>query len=153
MRIPKPSSAAAIRVYLNRVGRKVPKIERNFAGAAITLGEILNHPEKYVLISGPSMIAADFESAVPIATLGVYSMWSGYLTKPDWVAVRDVIQKAPGDFVECHASGHISVPDIKKFVAGVNPARILPIHTAFPAEFRHTFKGAIMAADGKIIEI
>ena len=153
VRIPQPSSAAGIRVYPNRAGRKVPKIERNFAGAAITLAEILRDPEKYVLISRPSMIAADFESAVPTATLGVYSMWSGYLTKPDWIAVRDVIQNAPGDFVECHASGHISVPDIKKFVAGVNPARILPIHTASPAEFRDAFNATIMAMDGDSIDV
>lgn len=148
VRIPRPSPACGIRVYLNRVGRKVPKIERNFAGAAITLPEILRDPEEYVMVSRPSMIAADFESTVPIATLGVYSMWSGYLTKPDWVAVRTVIEKAPGDFVECHASGHISVLDIKKLVEGLRPRSILPIHTAFPSEFRETFTQAVMVKDG-----
>ncbi len=153
VRIPQPSAAAGIRVYLNRVGRKVPKIERNFAGAAITLAEILQDPEHYVLICRPSMIAADFESVVPIATLGVHSMWSGYLAKADWVAVREIIQNAPGDFVECHASGHISVPDLEKLIARLQPATIIPIHTAFPAQFRDTFKDAIPVADGEIIDV
>jgi ribonuclease J len=153
VKIPTPSAEAGIRVYHNRLGRKVPKLDGKFAGATITLEEILRDPEVYVMVSRPSMIFEDFGSTVPIATLGVYSMWTGYLAKPEWVKVQDIIQARPGDFVECHASGHISVPDIKKLVSDLRPKMILPIHTAFPAEFRETFKEAVMVTDGRVIEL
>jgi len=153
VRIPRPSRRAGIRVYHNRVGRKIAKLEKRFSGAAITLDEILRDPENFVLVSRPSMIEADFGSSVPMATLGVYSMWSGYLAKPEWVNLRNIIQQAPGDFVECHASGHISVSDIKKFVTALSPKKILPIHTAFPGEFRDILAEASLVTDGKKIEI
>jgi ribonuclease J len=153
VRIPTPSQEAGIRVYRNRVGRKVPKLDRKFADAAITYDEILGDPEKYVMVSRPSMIAEDFGSTVPVATLGVYSMWSGYLAKPEWVRVCDIIQRTPGDFVECHASGHISLSDIKKLVSELRPAMILPIHTAFPEEFRNLFKQTVSVTDGEVIAL
>ena len=152
VRIPLPSKAAGIRVYQNRLGRKVPKIERRFASAAITLGEILRDPQNFVMVSRPSMVATDFRSTAPIGTLGLYSMWSGCLKNPDWVEVRDVVRRARGDFIDCHASGHISVSDIKKFVADLKPARILPIHTAFPAKFRDLFPRLPIQA-GSVVEI
>lgn len=153
VQIPTPSREAGIRVYCNRVGRKVPKLDRKFASAVITRDEILRDPEKYVMVSRPSMIAEDFESNVPVATLGVYSMWSGYLAKPEWVNLRDIIQGTPGDFVECHSSGHISLSDIKKLVGDLRPATILPIHTAFPEEFRDVLKQTVSVTDGKVIEL
>lgn len=148
VRIPTPSRKAGIRVYHNRVGRKVPKIENRFASVAITMGEILRDPERYVMVSRPSMIATDFGSTAPMGTLGVYSMWSGYLGKPEWEKVRDIIQSAPGDFVECHASGHIRINDIVSFVKYVAPNCVVPIHTGQPLAFRQLLQNVLNLQDG-----
>lgn len=147
VRIPLPSREAGMRVYFNRVGRKVPKIERNFADSGISLDQILREPQLYVMVSRPSMIQEDFASQLPIATTGIYSMWSGYLSKPEWQDVAEVIRKTGGDFLEYHASGHIRIGDLLSFVTHIAPTRVFPIHSRCPSAFKKLFSAAAVVED------
>lgn len=148
VRIPKPSLEAGIRVYFNRAGRKIAKIERNFAEVKIELKEILDAPQNYVMTCRPSMVEADFDSRLPSGTIAVYSMWSGYLTKSEWIQTRNAVGSALGKFIECHASGHIHLEDLEVLVSAVGPKVVIPIHTKAPETFAASLPNAQLLGDG-----
>lgn len=153
VKIPKPSVEDGIRVFFNRAGRKIPKIERHFAAAAINLEEILSDPKRYVMTCRPSMVEADFDSRLPPETLAVYSMWTGYLAKREWVQTRRAVESAPGKFVERHASGHIYLNDLQSLVNALSPKCVAPVHTNAPKAFESLFANSIWLSDGEALQI
>ena len=153
VRIPKPSPEVGIRVYFNRAGHKVPKIEKNFSGAGIELAQILDSPQNYVMTCRPSMVEADFNSQFPAETLAVYSMWSGYLTKPEWVQTRNTVKSAAGRFVERHASGHLYSNDFLSLVDSLRAKAVVSIHTREPDTFAALFQNAVHLSDGVPLDL
>ena len=58
----------------------------------------------------------------------IYSMWIGYIEEN--LALKDLLDTYPSYI--CHASGHVSKPDLLKFIDLVNPDVIIPVHTDSP---------------------
>ena len=83
----------------------------------------------------------------------LYSMWDGYLTKPD--STIPAFLNLAGKWEKLHTGGHASIQDIQAVIKISKPDKIIPIHTDSPTtlqDFCPTEK-IIIAEDGKEISI
>lgn len=60
----------------------------------------------------------------------LYSMWDGYLTKPD--STIPAFLELAGHREKLHTSGHASHNDLKMVIEKTSPEKIIPIHTEKP---------------------
>ncbi len=149
---PLPTRRHGVRVYYNasfRKKRNVGKIAAMFDADRIEMADILAEPAKHMMVFRPSMTAPDFGDCLPACVRVLYSMWAGYLDKPDWVTLKQQVAAAGGAVIPAHASGHIHVEDLKKLVSGLNAKAVVPIHTFEPGMFREMFPNAVPLADGQ----
>ena len=110
--------------------------------------EIKANPHRFLQVFRPSMLKGDFADELPAGVLALYSRWSGYLKQPDWKRTQELIQQAGGQLLEVHTSGHIFSADIERFITGIRPESIIPIHTFEPEQFEQAFPNTIMLTDG-----
>ena len=148
---PRPERGAGIRVFYNEAfkRRKRQNIEALFVQDRIELAEILASPSQYVMMFRPSMVEMDFGNQLPAGSRCIYSYWKGYLEKPDWTRCQEQLKAAGGELVHEHASGHIYEDDLVRFVNGVNPRTVIPIHTFEPGGFNSLFPNARCLEDGE----
>ncbi len=149
--IPDPARGPQLRVYFPQRRPSVPRLEQRLTAARITLPEVLADPSRHVLLCRPSMVKRDLGGILPAETLGVYSMWSGYLGRTEWLATQRAIRAANGKFIECHTSGHAAGPDLVKLIRELHPRRIVPIHTERPELLNELVPGVEVAKDGEVI--
>lgn len=64
----------------------------------------------------------------------IYSMWSGYLEKPE---IKDFLDGF--DWISLHTSGHATRQAIRMMVESVKPDQIIPLHTEVPEAFQELF--------------
>ena len=153
-RIPKPTARNGIRVYYNQSFEKtwrkknLKKIHDMFLADRIDLPAILADLDRFVMLFRPSMLELDFGDKLPQHTLCLYSMWPGYLVKPEFKNLRAALKKADGELSECHTSGHIFADDLVKFVKAINSRQVVPVHTETPGIFLELFQNALLLADG-----
>ena len=158
-RVPKPVASAGIRVYYNqsfvRTWRKrnLKKIHDLFLQNRIELSAILSEPERFVIAFRPSMMKYDFNGGIPQRTKCLYSYWPGYLMRPEYCELREVFDKAQGDFSICHTSGHIFPEDLVKFLSAVNARQVVPVHTTMPHKFSLLFRNVRVLSDGEVFEV
>lgn len=69
----------------------------------------------------------------------VYSMWSGYKDQPEMNAFLSSCEEMGLKIADLHTSGHADADTIRRLVAHVHPAEIIPIHTENAAWFRAEF--------------
>jgi len=150
--VPDPACAPGLRIYFPERRRAIPRVENRLIHRQIALSEVLADPKRYVLLSRPSMLHRDLAGGVPPETRGIYSMWRGYLERDDWQRAQSIITAAGGDFIECHTSGHATVPDLVELIRGLNPRRIVPIHTERPEALKELVPGVELVEDGVPIE-
>ena len=92
--VPDPATAADIRVYFNHAfettweKRNLGDLRQSLLERQITMQEIRNAPEHFVMIFRPSMVKDDFEEQLPRHACCIYSYWSGYLTQSCWKELR-----------------------------------------------------------------
>ncbi len=153
IRVPDPRRCPHIRVYFPQRRRRIAAIESQFAAREIKLDEIRAEPQRFAMLFRPSMLDSDFTGALPAQSRCLYSYWSGYLEKPDWLDARRKFAEAGGDFHHCHTSGHIHAADIVKFVNALRPHRIFPIHTEQPDAFSTHFENACLPCDGQTFNL
>ena len=74
----------------------------------------------------------------------IYSQWEGYLKEEYKNFCTDNINTLKNDndisFQSIHTSGHATVTDLIKFTKAINSNKIVPIHTAFPEQFKKEFE-------------
>ena len=74
----------------------------------------------------------------------IYSQWEGYLKEEHKNFCTDNINTLKNDndisFQSIHTSGHATVTDLIKFTKAINSNKIVPIHTAFPEQFKKEFE-------------
>lgn len=74
----------------------------------------------------------------------IYSQWEGYLKEEHKNFCTDNINTLKNDndisFQSIHTSGHATAPDLIKFAKAINSKKIVPIHTAFPEQFKKEFE-------------
>lgn len=156
--LPQPEPNGLVRVYVpqmlrnsgHRKGRS-KQIER-FREAEITLEEIREAPQKYLIVFRASMLE-DFDGELSSKTTCLYSRWHGYLNQPDWETAKQKLAEAKGKLHDVHTSGHILSADIISFVKAVSPKTIIPVHTFEPEQFGDHFNNVTQLQDGESCQV
>ncbi len=133
--------------HSNRVFEN-PK-NKKFGLNKIAFKDIMETPEQYVIkdnfrvssLIGKSMNIEDINL--------VYSYWEGYLEdeKYHWHKYLNQLKKV-------HTSGHIAKSDLIKLVNGLNPEKVIPIHTLANNKFKEFFGEKVLELNkDKFVEI
>ncbi|MCA9235858.1 MAG: MBL fold metallo-hydrolase [Planctomycetales bacterium] len=158
-RVPVPGKSPGYPVFFPKFLKRSKKRELLdricpfMAEAEIRLEVILNDPQKYLMVFRPSMISSDFSGELPAECLCLYSRWYGYLEQPEWRDAVLHLDRVGGRLNEAHASGHIYVDDIRRFIAGVNPRVVIPVHSFAPHEIKQFDCNVQLLSDGMPLEL
>jgi ribonuclease J len=128
------------------------KILYQFKKYKISKEEISNNPDKYAMIVRPSM-QKDLEriSGIEGGNL-IYSMWEGYLKKPDTKKFIEYFETRGFTLHSIHTSGHADISTLKQMVKAIKPQSIVPIHTFHGKEYKNIFSiPIVLLKDGEII--
>jgi ribonuclease J len=136
------------------------KNERNeqilyqFKNYKITKEEISNRANKIAMIVRPSM-QKDLEKINEIDGGNlIYSMWEGYLLKPDTKKFINYLTKRKFTLSKIHTSGHADTETLKQIVEAIKPKYIVPIHTFSGSEYQKIFSTPIVEMnDGETRQI
>ncbi len=95
-------------------------------------------------------IVSDYIRRFPENTCLVYSMWSGY---QELDGIHSFLALFGKNVRTVHSSGHVSARDLDEFISGLNPDKILMIHTqAEPKDIAITHKSRLLtASDGETV--
>jgi len=139
-----------VRVYISKSQRAslirngqldfLKKLEQHQVG-----NKVFNNPENYLYFTRcpNEQFLGEIRSKGTINI--IYSQWQGYLQKEyeQWFteAVNKLkLESQKNDsnikFHFVHTSGHAVVEDLVKYVKAVNAKKVVPIHTAYPTEFK-----------------
>lgn len=83
----------------------------------------------------------------------VWSMWPGYLREPSGVALTSFLADHDIPLAIHHASGHAFIADLQRLVAGLAPARVVPIHSFATDRFAEFFPRVDRKVDGEWWEV
>lgn len=65
----------------------------------------------------------------------IYSLWSGYRDSKYQQNFEKYLEDAGFMLEMLHTSGHAAIVDIRRVINGLNPHKIIPIHTMHPDAF------------------
>ncbi|MGH2688701.1 MAG: MBL fold metallo-hydrolase RNA specificity domain-containing protein, partial [Actinomycetota bacterium] len=85
--------------------------------------------------------------------VAVWSMWDGYLHEPSGRKLQGTLDAAGIPLRQIHTSGHASVADLRRLVAGLAPRRVVPIHSEAGDRFAELFPDVERHADGDWWEV
>ncbi len=118
-----------------------------FKNYKITKEEIEKLADKIVMLVRPSM-QGDLERIHGIDGGNlVYSMWEGYLLKPDTKKFIDYLIRRKFSKHDIHTSGHADTAALKLMVAALKPKYIVPIHTFSGSGYKNIFSVPVMEMD------
>lgn len=82
-----------------------------------------------------------------------YSMWQGYRDSAYQQAFENWLDTRGFEKIFLHTSGHAKVADIRRLIDGLNPKKIIPIHTMLPDAFLAYSDKVELQKDGLAFEI
>jgi len=130
------------------------KILYQFKNYKITKEEISKQSDNIVMIVRPSM-QKDLENINGIDGGNlIYSMWEGYLRKPDTIKFLEYLKSRNFATHHIHTSGHADTETLKLMVEAIKPKNIVPIHTFSGSDYDKIFTTPIVEMnDGETKEI
>ena len=155
--LPDPHSDARVRVFLPASQKRMivragrfdliePYRRRRIYGA-----EIAANPGRFTMIFRASM-ARDL-ARLNISGGGlIYSLWPGYLER-DRLDLRHWSNERGLCFHLVHSSGHAHPDDLRRMVEALRPGRLMPIHSAFPAQYGKLYPAVQYAANGEWLDV
>lgn len=102
----------------------------------------------WVFLFRPSLLGELSSSQCLVGSRLVYSLWPGYLDRPDNRMLRDRLAVDGIEITLVHTSGHASVDDLKRLVAALRPRHLVPIHTFAGDRFQELFPNVLRVTDG-----
>ena len=105
-----------------------------------------------VMMVRPSMLR-DLEMCDISEWLFIYSMWQGYRGNKYQRKFEDWLRERGFRDIFLHTSGHATVTDIRRLINGLEPRKIVPIHTMMPEVFNVYSDKAELQQDGIHFEI
>ena len=110
-------------------------------------------PRKSTLLFRP-LHKADLERGKCLAGASyIYSQWEGYWERGDNDMLKLWLDRHGIPKHSIHTSGHASTTDLKKFVAAINPRKVVPIHSFMPERYPELFPSVEAHDDGEWWEI
>jgi len=152
--IPQPGFGG-LRVYLPRSQRsrvmQTQEFERVNAirECRIFPEELAARPDRFVMTFRSSMIG-DLEAAGCLkGARAVWSLWPGYLGQPSSESLHGFLERHGIELKIHHSSGHAYLPDLRRLVTSLAPARVVPIHSFGGDRFHELFPRVERRADGE----
>jgi len=110
------------------------EIDRNFKNIVMIVRPSLNiHLKGLKNIDGGNLI---------------YSLWEGYKDQGSTkLFIENLINNRKFNYHYIHTSGHADVPTMKKMIKGLNPDKIIPIHTFNKNMYQKLFNNSIVKLD------
>lgn len=115
------------------------KILFRYKDKKATLEEIVTNPEKYVIKGNWAINKQIFDSIDHNKLEIVFSMWKGYLDRPNQFDKYKDIKLTP-----LHTSGHAYIEDLQKLVEKIQPKHLIPIHTEYKDKYKELFSANII---------
>lgn len=115
----------------------------------IRIEKIVSTPEKYVIKGNGSINKQIFDAMNHDKLEIVFSMWRGYLDRPNQFDEYKDIKLTP-----LHTSGHAYIEDLQKLVDTMQPKNLIPIHTEYKDRFKELFNANVIELnDGQEIKL
>lgn len=125
-------SASMKRLYENPARMNRPEFVEQCATSGKAVGAAkLQDMHDAVLMLRPSLLKDYTNKGMTITKddSWAFSMWSGYLKKPEYEDIRRRFREAGATFEQIHTSGHASASDLEQFAARIAPSHLVPIHS------------------------
>jgi len=110
---------------------------------------LTEHAGNVTLLLPSSTVPELLRAGVLASGTVVWSLWPGYLREPSGQRMQQALKAAGVPFVRDHASGHAPVADLKRLAMALQPARLVPIHTAAADRYGALFKNVECHNDGE----
>ncbi len=124
---------------------------RRFSKFYISRKQLKEEQSGIVMACRPSM-RFDIERCGLRNGVFLYSLWNGYRNSSYQQYFENSLKNA-GFFLETsHTSGHASVVDIKRVINGLDPQKLIPIHTMQPDAFSDFSDKTDLKIDGLAFE-
>ena len=105
-----------------------------------------------IMLARPSM-QKDLERCNLCGGTFFYSMWQGYRESTYQQRFENWLDTNGFNKIFLHTSGHAKVSDIRRLIDGLNPKKIIPIHTTMPDAFLDYSDKVELKIDGEVFEI
>jgi len=83
----------------------------------------------------------------------VFSMWSGYREKPEYVTMQRLFEAVVAPVLQIHTSGHASAGDLETFARRIAPRHLVPIHGAAWDTHLVRFENVMRLGDGETWQV
>jgi ribonuclease J len=118
-----------------------------FSKYHISREQLVEQQNDIVMLARPSM-RKDLERCGLSNGVFIYSMWQGYRESEYQQAFEEWLTERGFQSVFLHTSGHAKVTDIRRLIDGVNPMKVIPIHTMQPDAFLDYSDKVVLQKDG-----
>lgn len=109
---------------------------------------LAGHAGEITLLQPSSAVTELLRAGVLANGTVVWSMWPGYLKDLNGRRLVGSLELAGLPFVLDHSSGHASVKDLQRLVAGLSPRKVVPVHTEGADRYRELFPSVCRWKDG-----
>jgi len=133
----------------NEIGEEYAK---RFSSFHMSRPRLLAEQHKVIMLVPPSMLK-DLEKCGLHDGVFIYSLWDGYRNTSYQQAFEQTLKNSGFELKAKHTSGHATVGDIKRVMNGLNPKKIVPIHTMQPNVFKGYSNKVEVQVDGVGFEI
>lgn len=107
---------------------------RRFSAQHISRDQLRERQNEIVMACRPSM-RMDIERCGLSDGVFMYSLWSGYRCSNYQQNFEKYLENKGFSLETLHTSGHAAIADIMRVINGINPKKIIPIHTMQPDAF------------------
>ena len=154
--LPDPSKDENIAVYYRRKKsgsyneNDYYKWERPFLDRMVTPAELKQDPGRYMVYIDFSGLTELIDIRPQRSTPFIYSM-SEHFTEDDveGTVLRNWIAHFGLEYVQLHASGHISRGELAEAITRVGTRKLFPVHTEHPEMFKEMHGGTVTPEKGK----
>lgn len=125
---------------------------RRFSKYHISRQQLKTTQKSIIMASRPSM-RMDIEKCGLHDGVFLYSLWSGYRDNAYQQIFEKSLENAGFSLESLHTSGHAAVVDIKRVINGLDPQKLIPIHTMHPDAFCNFSEKTELKDDGVAFEV
>lgn len=133
----------------NKIGEEYAK---RFSAYHISREHLRVEQNGVVMACRPSMLM-DIEKCGLRNGVFIYSLWSGYRDSKYQQNFEKYLDDAGFMLEMLHTSGHAAIVDIRRVITGLNPHKIIPIHTMHPDAFLEFSDKTELKNDGVAFEV
>jgi ribonuclease J len=143
-----------IKVYPYRITRKISDeigdvYAKRFTPYRLSEEIIRDEQNNIFMLVRPSMLN-DLKKCNLKNGLFIYSLWKGYRSGDYQKRFEDFLRKQGFTISpQIHTSGHATLADIQRLIKGLNPKRIVPIHSMNPHLLKEFSDKVEVMEDGK----